>query len=147
MSTVIDKITSPQQPAENIRETERVCESRKAEEQPKTGGREIEEKTSLSKPRYDEYIPEKKADKTKGSKKRVPDEKKSEGRYKGSTDKVDREIEKLRKEKEKLKAQLSIEKDDTKAAEFERRLAQVERELKQKDNDAYRRQHMEVVKM
>ncbi len=39
MSTVIDKITSPQQPAENIRETERVCESRKAEEQPKTAAK------------------------------------------------------------------------------------------------------------
>ena len=59
----------------------------------------------------------------------------------GSTDKVDREIERLKKEKERLKQQISSEKDETKLKKLEEKLAQVERELSQKDNDTYRRQH------
>lgn len=59
----------------------------------------------------------------------------------GSTDKVDREIEKLKKEQEELVQKISSETDETKIKELESRLAQVERELRQKDNDTYRRQH------
>lgn len=61
---------------------------------------------------------------------------------KGSTDKVDREIEKLKQKKEELEANLNTETDETKKKELESKLAQVERELRQKDNDTYRRQHM-----
>ena len=49
--------------------------------------------------------------------------------------------------KEKLEGELRGEKDESKSAELERQLAQVERELREKDNDAYRRQHMEVTKL
>ena len=59
----------------------------------------------------------------------------------GSTDKVDREIEKLKKKKEELEAKLNTETDESKKKELESRLAQVERELRQKDNDTYRRRH------
>lgn len=72
---------------------------------------------------------------------------KAEGRYRGSTDKVDREIEKLKKRKSELEGQLRTEQDDRKIQSLERELAQVERELAQKDNDGYRRSHMEVTKM
>lgn len=58
----------------------------------------------------------------------------------GSTDKVDREIEKLKRKKEELEASLNTETDETRKKELESKLAQVERELRQKDNDAYRRQ-------
>lgn len=80
-------------------------------------------------PVKDEYIPE------KSEPKRAPEI------CRGSTDKVDREIEKLKKEKEKLQQQIRSETDETKIKELERKLSQVERELNQKDNDAYRRQH------
>ena len=59
----------------------------------------------------------------------------------GSTDKVDREIEALKKEKEELKRRIDGETDAAKVKELEKELAQVERELRQKDNDTYRRQH------
>lgn len=59
----------------------------------------------------------------------------------GSTDKVDREIEKLKKEREELEQKISSETDETKIKALESRLKQVENELRQKDNDTYRRQH------
>jgi len=59
----------------------------------------------------------------------------------GSTDKVDREIEKLKKKREELERQIGLETDETKRKELERKLTQVEGELRQKDNDAYRRRH------
>ncbi len=59
----------------------------------------------------------------------------------GSTDKVDREIEKLKKKREELERQIDLETDETKIRELERKLAQVEGELRRKDTDAYRRQH------
>ena len=68
-------------------------------------------------------------------------------KYRGSTDKVDREIEKLKKRKSELEGQLRTEQDDRKIQGLERELARVERELSQKDNDGYRRSHMEVTKM
>lgn len=75
------------------------------------------------------------------------DGKKTERRYRGSTDKVDREIEKLKKRKSELEGQLRTEQDDRKIQSLKRELAQVERELAQKDSDGYRRSHMEVTKM
>lgn len=144
VSEMMDRITSlGQKPAADIQEAGRAREAEKAKEESRTDKVETEEKNSLSKPRYDEYIPEKKPEDSK----KAPDEKKSGERCRASTDKVDREIEKLKKEKEKLEGELRGEKDESKSAELERQLAQVERELREKDNDAYRRQHMEVTKL
>ncbi len=74
-----------------------------------------------------------------------PDKKASDSRKaeicRGSTDKVDREIEKLKKKREELERQINSETDGAKIEELEKKLAQVESELRQKDNDAYRRQH------
>lgn len=67
--------------------------------------------------------------------------------YRGSTDKVDREIEKLKKRKEELEAKIRTEQDVRKIQSLKQELAQVERELGQKDNDGYRRRHMAVTKM
>lgn len=100
----------------------------------------------------DEYIPESvsmpDADKSPAADQAS---KNGEGRKpevcKASTDKVDREIEKLKKRKEELESQLRTEKDEGKLQKLKRELAQVERELSQKDNDTYRRQHMEVTRM
>ncbi len=62
----------------------------------------------------------------------------------GSTDKVDREIEKLKRQKERLEQQLNAETDESKIKELQRKLNQVVNELRRKDNDTYRRSHMEV---
>ena len=94
--------------------------------------------------------PDKNARKT-GGKEPDKDAKKADGEKpewcRGSTDKVDREIEKLKKRKSELEGQLRTEQDDRKIQSLERELAQVERELSQKDNDGYRRSHMELTKM
>lgn len=93
----------------------------------------------------DEYIPETKGD---ADSKRVKNEKSEKpDMYRASTDKVDREIEKLKKQKAELEGKLSTEKDERKIQELERQLSQVERELSQKDNDTYRKQHMEMTKL
>lgn len=62
----------------------------------------------------------------------------------GSTDKVDREIESLKKKKEALEQQIAAETDEAKIENLENKLKQVEGELRRKDNDAYRRSHMQV---
>lgn len=67
-----------------------------------------------------------------------------EDKVTGSTDKVDREIEKLKKRRKELKQQLNTETDEDRIENLKNELEQVERELRQKDNDTYRRQHMEV---
>ena len=93
----------------------------------------------------DEYIPETKGD---ADSKRVKNEKSEKSEmWRCSTDKVDREIEKLKKQKAELEGKLSMEKDERKIQELERQLSQVERELSQKDNDTYRKQHMEMTKL
>jgi len=75
----------------------------------------------------------------------APEKKAADGKKaeicRGSTDKVDREIEKLKKKREELERQISLETDETKIKELERKLTQVEGELRQKDNGTYRRQH------
>ena len=63
-----------------------------------------------------------------------------------NTDRVDREIEQLKKRRAELEQRLNAETGEGKRRDLERRLAQVERELKQKDNDAYRRRHMQVTR-
>lgn len=61
-----------------------------------------------------------------------------------NTDKVDREIRQLKKRRSELAQQLNSETDETKAERLQRQLAQIEQELSRKDNDTYRRQHMEI---
>ena len=93
----------------------------------------------------DEYIPETKGD---ADSKRVKNEKSEKSEmWRCSTDKVDREIEKLKRHKAELESKLSMEKDERKIQELERQLSRVERELSQKDNDTYRKQHMEMTKL
>jgi hypothetical protein len=81
----------------------------------------------------------------------------------GNTDKVDREIEKLKEKKRELEQQIrsvsgditpsgypsmaSGNKVERKIQELEKKLAQVEQELSQKDNDTYRKQHVEFSRM
>ncbi len=61
---------------------------------------------------------------------------------KGSTDKVDNEIEKLKRKKSELEQQIAQAKDNPdQQAKLEKQLAQVENELRIKDTDSYRRQH------
>lgn len=62
----------------------------------------------------------------------------------GNTDKVDREIEKLKQTQEQLKQKIAAAKEPKDKESLETQLAQVEAELKLKDNDTYRRQHMEI---
>ena len=64
----------------------------------------------------------------------------------GSTDKVDREIRQLKKQRDALQQQINAETDEAKLKNLQSQLNQVEQELRQKDNDAYRRSHMEVTK-
>lgn len=107
-------------------DTKEVSEIRQREDEAKA-----QEQSQPQKPIRDEYIPSDKSE---------PDSKPEICR--GSTDKVDREIEKLKKELEELKQKIGSETDETKIRQLESRLKQVEGELRQKDNDAYRRQHM-----
>lgn len=67
--------------------------------------------------------------------------------WKGSTDKVDQEIKKLKKKQQELEQRLNTETDEAKIKDLERQLSQVEQELRQKDNDAYRRQHVQVTRI
>lgn len=62
----------------------------------------------------------------------------------GNTDKVDREIEKLKQTQTQLKQKIAAAKEPKDKESLETQLAQVEAELKLKDNDTYRRQHMEI---
>lgn len=62
----------------------------------------------------------------------------------GNTDKVDKEIEKLKQSKTQLEQKIAAAKDTREKESLENQLAQVEAELKMKDNDTYRRQHMEI---
>lgn len=62
----------------------------------------------------------------------------------GNTDKVDKEIEKLKQSKTQLEQKIAAAKDTREKESLESQLAQVEAELKMKDNDTYRRQHMEI---
>ncbi len=75
-----------------------------------------------------------------GPEKKASDSRKAEI-CRGSTDKVDREIEKLKKKREELERQINSETDETRLKELNKKLARVESELRLKDNDAYRRQH------
>lgn len=114
------------------------------------------EKGALARRTRDEYVPgtdqapesgklpEKGKDPDQASKK--ADGKKPET-YRGSTDKVDREIEKLKKRKEELEGQIRTETDEAKIQSLERELAQVEQELSQKDNDGYRRRNTVMTKL
>lgn len=62
----------------------------------------------------------------------------------GNTDKVDREIEKLKQTQAQLQQKIAAAKEPTDKEALETQLALVEAELKLKDNDTYRRQHMEI---
>lgn len=62
----------------------------------------------------------------------------------GNTDKVDREIEKLKQTQTQLQQKIAATKVPEEKESLEKQLAQVEAELKLKDNDTYRRQHMEI---
>ena len=62
----------------------------------------------------------------------------------GDTDKVDREIEKLKQTRAQLQQKIAAAKEPKDKESLETQLARVEAELKLKDNDTYRRQHMEI---
>ena len=62
----------------------------------------------------------------------------------GNTDKVDREIEKLKQTQAQLEQKIAAAGGQQDKEILEKQLAQVEAELRQKDNDTYRRQHMEI---
>ena len=61
-----------------------------------------------------------------------------------NTDKVDREIEKLKQTQAQLEQKIAAAGGQKDKEILEKQLAQVEAELRQKDNDTYRRQHMEI---
>ena len=62
----------------------------------------------------------------------------------GNTDKVDWEIEKLKQTQAQLEQKIAAAKKPEDKEALESQLAQVKAELKLKDNDTYRRQHMEI---
>lgn len=62
----------------------------------------------------------------------------------GNTDKVDREIEKLKQTQAQLEQKIAVAKEPKDKESLETQLAQVKAELNPKDNDTYRRQHMEI---
>lgn len=63
-----------------------------------------------------------------------------------NTDQVDAEIKKLREEKRQIIQQLKkADENADKQADLERRLAQLDAELQAKDNDAYRKQHANII--
>lgn len=62
----------------------------------------------------------------------------------GSTDRVDREIKKLKEKKEQLQKRLRTASDPQETENLKQQLIQVENELRAKDNDTYRRQHMDI---
>lgn len=126
---MISSITAGRlKPSAKITGTEEVALKRQSEEKTETQSRPL-------KPVRDEYLPEEKQDPNGCYRSTRPEI------CRGSTDKVDREIEKLKKEQKELEQKLNSETDEMKIKELENRLNEVERELRQKDNDTYRRQH------
>ncbi len=74
------------------------------------------------------------------------DPKKTEEKCIGNTDSVDREIRGLKEKVKQLKQQIrAAGGDEKKVRELEQKLAQAEGELGRKDNDTYRKQHMDIV--
>lgn len=146
MSSMIQSISSAAQSAAaaGVKET------------PKVQRQKNEAPDHFSKPVMDEYVPEEKREPSgrywlgkdgDGRPKiyfddpeRAADSKKAE-LCRGSTDKVDREIERLKRKQDELERQVDIETDPIKVKTLAQTLAQVERELAQKDNEMYRRQH------
>lgn len=61
-----------------------------------------------------------------------------------NTDQVDREIDKLKQTQTKMEQQIAATKDEKEKQALQTKLEQVKAELKMKDNDAYRRQHMQI---
>lgn len=61
-----------------------------------------------------------------------------------NTDKVDNEIKKLKQKQAQLEQKIASAKNQNDKESLETQLAQVEAELKLKDNDTYRRQHMQI---
>ncbi len=61
-----------------------------------------------------------------------------------NTDAVEREIEKLKKSFSETKQRLASASNPREKEVLEHKLSQLEAELKQKDNDTYRRQHMQI---
>lgn len=61
-----------------------------------------------------------------------------------NTDAVDREIEKIKQSFRETKQRLAAASDPREKELLENKLSQLEAELKQKDNDTYRRQHMQI---
>ncbi len=61
-----------------------------------------------------------------------------------NTDKVDKEIEKLKQTQAQLEQKAAAAKEPKEKEKLEAQLAQVNAELKAKDNDTYRRQHVEI---
>ena len=61
-----------------------------------------------------------------------------------STDSVDSEISRLKEEKRRLEQQVRMAGDGKEAERLRRLLRQVEGEVRQKDNDAYRKGHVDV---
>ncbi len=61
-----------------------------------------------------------------------------------NTDAVDHEIEKLKQSISETRQKLSSASDPKEKESLENKLSQLESEVKQKDNDTYRRQHMQI---
>lgn len=61
-----------------------------------------------------------------------------------NTDKIDKEIEKLKQKQQQLQQKIATTKNPKEKELLEAQLSQVNAELKLKDNDTYRRQHMEI---
>lgn len=61
-----------------------------------------------------------------------------------NTDQVDREIDKLKQTQTKMEQQIAATRDEKEKQALQTKLEQVKAELKMKDNDAYRRQHMQI---
>ena len=62
----------------------------------------------------------------------------------GNTDQVDREIENLKQAKTQMEQKIAAAKDEREKQVLKTRLEQVKAELRMKDNDTYRRQHMQI---
>ncbi len=93
------------------------------------------------------YFDEPKAAEENADKAAAPEKKaggKKEEKCIGSTDKVDREIERLKKRREALEQQLAAATDESEIKNLQNKLKQVESELARKDNDTYRRSHMQI---
>ena len=62
----------------------------------------------------------------------------------GNTDQVDREIVNLKQTKTQMEQKIAAAKDEREKQVLKTRLEQVKAELRMKDNDTYRRQHMQI---